>query len=520
MTEIENPGINTENIEEAVKYLGEAIGEKWVSNDHAVLSSYSRDFTITPGNWPNIVVIPGSTEDVQKIFRIAYRHKIPVVPISSGFNHGGMCIPRKGGIMIDLIKRMDRVLDFDDETMTITIQPGVRNAVVAELAEQHESIPGVRKIIAGLPLTMGSGSTLSNYFCRGGASTMLKHGNTPESIVSMTMVLPDGEVLKTGPSAMNEKSYLPVVSGPGPNIAGMFINSSGCFGICTEMTIKLFPEPKLEEIQVFQVEDEDDPLIVEKIVDLIYRVTRLDICDFVYKTHGGALANGNPDPEVNREDSAEIMSEQILLIGVSGDDEEEIRIKMDIVTKMAEEAGCFKVMLEVFDEIFPDGFPFRREARMRFSAYVGGQALGGKGSFQWLAGNPKLELIPELSRGYEQLLEKYWKPTDPEYPRKRTMAGTAIQGPYPFGRCGTLEFDYWWDPSNVETVKKGTQMIKKAANHLIAHRVPLWRNMYDHGELHIPLLGTYFDLLKKTKTEFDPDNLMHPDQIPCTDDYI
>jgi len=66
---VSNPGINPENIEAVVEKLKDAIGSKWVSKDPAVLTSYSRDFTISPGNWPNIVALPGSTEDVQKIIK-------------------------------------------------------------------------------------------------------------------------------------------------------------------------------------------------------------------------------------------------------------------------------------------------------------------------------------------------------------------------------------------------------------------------------------------------------------------
>ncbi len=517
---VSNPGINSENIEAVVEKLKNAIGDKWVSKDPAVLAAYSRDFTISPGNWPNVVVLPGSTEDVQKIIKIANENVIPVVPMSSGFNHGGMCIPRRGGIMVDLLKRMDKVIDVDEESMTITIQSGVRNAVTYAEVNRRFAEDSGRKLTACLPLTMGSASTLANYVARGGGATLLRHGNTPESIVNMTWVLPDGEVLKTGPSAIPNVGVIPQPFGLGPDIAGMLINASGIFGMCTEMTIKIFPEPKIEELMVFDLEDPEDNAF-ENVIEFVYRVCREDICEMVYKAHGGTMANASPDPEVNREDLAESMGEHILLAVVAGDSEEEIVCKAERVEKIAIECGLYKVLLEMFAEAFGgvEKLGFARGMRTRIGTELG-RVMGGKGSFQWMACCPKLEKIPAIARDYDQLLEKYWKPTDPNYPRKRTMAGTAIQGPFQFGRMGTLEYDFWWDPGNVENVKRATQMIKKGVELDLKHGAPLWRNMYDHGETHLPMLGSYFDLLKKTKKEFDPNNLMHPDIIPCTDDYI
>jgi hypothetical protein len=44
--------------------------------------------------------------------------------------------------------------------------------------------------------------------------------------------------------------------------------------------------------------------------------------------------------------------------------------------------------------------------------------------------------------------------------------------------------------------------------------------MFGSGEYYIPALGTYFTVLKKAKKAFDPANLMHPDVLPITEDYI
>ena len=514
------PGINTPNLKEVVAKLKQAIGENWVSDDPAVLTSYSRDFTITPGKWPNVVVLPGSTEDVQKIVRIASEHKVPVVPMSTGFNHGGLAVPRRGGIMVDLAKRMDKILNVDPEAMTITVQPGVRTALASTGVEKAMAVEGQRRLTVAIPLAMGSASILANYVSRGGAGTLLKHGNTPDSICGMTWVLPDGEILKTGPGAVPGVGRLPLAMCAGPDIAGMFINACGIFGICTEMVIKLFPESKLDEFWLFDLEDRENNAW-ENLIKFLYEVSQADFIEIVYKTHAGTMATQTPDHEVSLEDLAESLAEHIIIGEIGGDTQEELDIKMEELIRIAEGCGMYKVMMEIFAEGFggTDNIGFKRSHRAKLGG-LPGKSMGGKGSFQWIACNPKLELVPKIAREYEQLLEKYWKPTDPSVHWRRTMAGTAIQGPYQFCRVGTLEYDYWWDPGNPESVKSGITMLRKAAELNLKHGAPLWRNMHSTGEMHLPRLGTYYELLKATKSEFDPDNLMHPDIDPVTDDYI
>jgi FAD/FMN-containing dehydrogenase len=83
-----------------------------------------------------------------------------------------------------------------------------------------------------------------------------------------------------------------------------------------------------------------------------------------------------------------------------------------------------------------------------------------------------------------------------------------------------LEYDFWWDPGNPEDVKRAALMIRKANELNAKHGAIPWRNMFGHGEIHLPRLGKYYELLKMTKKTLDPDNIMHPDIHPVTDDYV
>ena len=280
----EDTGVTADNIRSVEEKLKEAIGEKWVTSNPADLAAYGRDFTIYSGERPNIVVLPENTEEVQKVMRIAYQHKIPVVPLSTGFNHGGLTIPRKGGILVDL-KRMNRLIEIDEETLTADFEPGVR---MRNLWQECRKVPTYKdiKLKPILPLTLASISLLSNYVSRGGPGSAVKYGFGADLTVNMTWVLPNGEILRTGPSSVPGVGNLGVNWGPGPDISGMFFNADGAFGICTQISGKLYPDMPCEQLIQTGIFD-PDPVGIEKACNALYGISQQSLIEFVYKSHPG-----------------------------------------------------------------------------------------------------------------------------------------------------------------------------------------------------------------------------------------
>ncbi len=507
-------GITVDNVKQVAEKLGEAIGKEWVSDNPADLIFYSRDFTVFSGERPNIAAIPKTIEDLQSIMKIAYQHGIPVVPMTTGFNHGGLTVPRKGGILVDL-KRMDQLVEIDEESMTAVIEPGVRMRFLfheAQKIKTGEDIP-LKPI---LPLTFGSISVLSNYISRGGAGSMVKYGNNPELTAAMTWVLPNGDVLKLGPSAFANVGNVGLHYGPGPDIGGMFFNADGAFGICANIAAKLYPEQKHEGMMNAAAMSED---AMAQACRAICDLSQSNVLEFIYKTHGGNMGVAiSAMMDVDAKNILEMAPEELLLIVVNGFDEEQVEIKMNVVRDILNR-------LELV-EIDPTSFGEGMEAAA--STDVTKMALGVennfvgtyKGAFQWQAGWLKLEDCPKAWEEYKKLIQKYWKTSDPKISMKQSMTGTAIQGPLPYARCGTLEFDYWWDQGNPEEVKRATIMIRKTTELLFDFGgIPI-RNMFGLGEMLIPRLGVYTELLKDMRRTFDPENLMHPDVLPVTDDYV
>lgn len=497
------------SLKEVVNELKELIGEEWVSDHPADLTVYAKDFTIVPGCRPDIVVLPKTTKNVQGIIRTANKHKTPIVPLSTGFNHGGLAIPKRGGILVDL-RRMNELLEIDEESMTATIQPHVRCRALWVEAIKRSTAGGL-KLKPALPITFSSVSVLANYVSRGAAGWLVKYGWNAELIVNMTWVLPNGKILKTGPSGIPRVGNVGIQYGPGPEISGMFINADGNFGICTEMTIKLFPEKDYKKMYFATSFDEDDKAC-EQVVNTIYDLAQENICGCLYKPASGAMAvNAGLFSGGNPVDLAEAMPKHILIVILQGLTQEELDIKERIITRIGEGNGLtFFEPAALGLESVATTAPFKKawEVTNNFiCAY--------RGAFQFLAGLVKLDRIPKLYKEYKELVARYWKD-----PGERALSGFGIQGPSPFARCGYFELDWWWDQGNPEEVKGGTEMVQKTGELLIRNGLPLGRNMHGLGEIHLPRWDVYYDILKELKDLMDPDNIMHPGVIPIGKGYV
>ncbi len=79
---------------EVYRALENIVGKEWISEDRAIVETYSKlsldaegiikKHMKDPSSIPACVVLPGSTEDVQAIVRVANKHRVPFVPFTNG----------------------------------------------------------------------------------------------------------------------------------------------------------------------------------------------------------------------------------------------------------------------------------------------------------------------------------------------------------------------------------------------------------------------------------------------------
>lgn len=205
------------------------VGEKNVKMTTAQLLAYSYDATANYQALPDCVLSPRNTEEVSEIVKICNEHKIPIVPRGSGSNLAAGTVPNSGGVVL-LFNHMNKIIDFDKENLTITVQPGVITADICSFVEKENLFyppdPSSMKI-----------STIGGNICENsGGLRGLKYGVTKDYVKGLTAVLPNGEILKTGGKLAKDVA--------GYDLTALLVGSEGTLAVITEIILKLVPLPK------------------------------------------------------------------------------------------------------------------------------------------------------------------------------------------------------------------------------------------------------------------------------------
>ncbi|OIW27080.1 glycolate oxidase [Coniochaeta ligniaria NRRL 30616] len=265
------PDTSKEDFERAISDLQSKIGAEHVQiNDKPLDDGWYLDHPKTHDSHhitdqetlvASAVVYPGSTEDVQAIVRWANTTGYPLYPISLGRNFGyGGAAPRvPGGIVVDLGKRMHRILDLDGDNASCLVEPGVTYFKLYEAIQER-----------GLPLwidtpDLGGGSLLGNALDRGVGYTPM--GDHWGNHCGFEVVLPNGELLRTGmgalpgPNGADNPTWQSFQHAYGPSIDGIFSQSN--FGIVVSMGFHLMPAVNNQSYCITFPEDSDFEQMVE-----------------------------------------------------------------------------------------------------------------------------------------------------------------------------------------------------------------------------------------------------------------
>ena len=190
-------------------------------------------YTTKPEEVPFAIVYPASTEEVSKIMKVCHKRKVPVTAMSGGTSLEGHFAPTRGGICIDMM-RMDKIIDFHPKDLDITVQPALGWEDLNEHLTEHNMFfppdPGPGAKIGGM---IGTGCSGTNAF---------RYGTMREWVVSLTVVLADGTIIKT--------RRRPRKSSAGYNLTQVFIGSEGTLGICTEAILKVTILPANQSVAV------------------------------------------------------------------------------------------------------------------------------------------------------------------------------------------------------------------------------------------------------------------------------
>src|SRR5262249_42001297 len=111
--------------------LTAVVGEHHVIAEPDQLRVYDCDGLTGWRAQPELVVLPGSTEEVQGVLRTCSEHGMPFVARGAGTGLSGGALPVAEGIVISLA-RMNRILEVDLASQRVVVQPGVANLDVTK----------------------------------------------------------------------------------------------------------------------------------------------------------------------------------------------------------------------------------------------------------------------------------------------------------------------------------------------------------------------------------------------------
>lgn len=219
-----------------------------VGQEHTLTSPedlYSYSYDATPGHQhlPEVVVLPGKTEEVSKILKLANENKIPVYTRGSGTNLSAGTCPTKGGIVM-VMTRLNKIIELDAANLIAICEPGVivmdLNSAAAEFGLIYPPDPGTVK-------TATLGGTVAE---NAGGLRGLKYGVTKHYVMGMEVVLASGEVIHCGGKNVKDVA--------GYDMTKLFTGSEGTLGVITKLIVKLVPAPEAKKSMMAIFKNLDD----------------------------------------------------------------------------------------------------------------------------------------------------------------------------------------------------------------------------------------------------------------------
>jgi glycolate oxidase len=215
--------------DEVLAALADIVGAQHVHSAPGELAPFARDATPLFSAVPDAVVFPASTAEVSAVLRLATERRIPVVPRGAGSNLAAGTVAVHGGIVL-VLTRMDRVLEVSPTELLVVAQAGASTLAVDTAAQAQGLLlapdPGSRTVS-----TIGGNVAM----CAGGLRG-LKYGVTRNYVLGCEVVLPTGEVIRTGGRLWKDVA--------GYDLTRLITGSEGTLGVVTEVTVALVPRPE------------------------------------------------------------------------------------------------------------------------------------------------------------------------------------------------------------------------------------------------------------------------------------
>lgn len=211
-----------------IDFLASVCGKNRVFTGAEIHETYSRDELVHANKYPEVLCEVLTTEETAKVMKYAYDNNIPVTPRGQGTGLAGASVALHGGIMLSTAK-MNKILELDEENLTLTVEPGVLLMEIYEYVQKHDLFyppdPGEKSASIG-----------GNINTNAGGMRAVKYGVTRDYVRGLEVVMANGTVFElSGKNVKNSSGYA---------VKDLIIGSEGTLGIVTKAILKLLPLPK------------------------------------------------------------------------------------------------------------------------------------------------------------------------------------------------------------------------------------------------------------------------------------
>ena len=220
--------------EPVLSEISDIVGPEPLITAQKDLADYATDATKLEFV-PDAVAFPGNTQQVSQILQLATAKEFPVIPRGAGSGMSGGALPVKGGLVMGM-NRFDRILTIDQDNLICKVEPGVITAHLQEAVEK------VGLFYPPDPASLNISTIGGNVAECAGGLRAVKYGVTRDYVLGLTIVLPTGEILKTGVETMKGVA--------GYDLTRLIIGSEGTLAVITAVTLRLIPKPTAQKTMV------------------------------------------------------------------------------------------------------------------------------------------------------------------------------------------------------------------------------------------------------------------------------
>lgn len=294
--------------------LSAAVGGKIITGD-MIGADYCHDEYPGGDYTPDAVIEPSCVEELSAVMKLCNQSGTPVTVRGAGTGQVGGSVPVKGGIVVSL-KGMNKIISFDADAKTLTVQPGALLQDIKAEAQAHGLYyppdPGEKTATIG-----GNAATNAAGPCA------VKYGSTGDYIENAVLVMADGTVAEL---AGNEA----------------VIGSEGTLAVIAQLTVRLAEKPGADAILLLPFMDADSCICAaQKIKDAGLSPAVAEYLDGELVEFSGNVT-GNPVFPVEMDGERVVAT---LMLTLEGDDEDSVMEQMEQIAEMAEELECLDILV-------------------------------------------------------------------------------------------------------------------------------------------------------------------------------